>query len=619
MGLAKRLGAVVTFTFLFLGNAGCPRYAPIDPGKYCQSVWNSSSASEAERRQCNPDFFTSSPAGIIVPDIVNKRAPIPYVPITLDELRTLAAKKKDKTYTFTASDIITFEDQRSGKQYGWRDYLIKINAFEQFLNAQGYSVRDTSPDPVVLFSTVIPGVTVIPSSGPASFTPSRDKSFDTSQSSANAPQTRGTTLSFGDKKSFWGQVILQRQLAADVSSLNSRAQFSIDGSIVHNDFSLINALAKGSIPRNTTDAYAATADVAVVGQSIVNEHNATNGASAAHVDKTLSANLVEKAYPIQLQIGPIPVIIHLGFRSTAGLNTHASASSQNGDAFLGPTVDAEGFIDLGLGVDVFRVSGGGSVAIAKATVGEDSPFTYSHDAVQMCADWSPGYQFKLESLNGQFYVEIAVWIPVIGTKKFRWVIATTPGVVLSDETAADSPYHGCYGANCQGSGFEGLLCSGTCLDLNSDLANCGACGNICPAGNACVAGTCYPRTISEGDLTWSWVGPVPNANCKHISDPAEPTGWENTYLCGGISQWSSSGVPPGQVCTSFANPADANPAAWADDYACWGPTAKGGNSLQPAPRDLVFQDPVDIARHYLHCLKLVVPGNSAWQKAYLCW
>ena len=38
------------------------------------------------------------------------------------------------------------------------------------------------------------------------------------------------------------------------------------------------------------------------------------------------------------------------------------------------------------------------------------------------------------------------------------------------------------------------LCGETCLDLQSDAANCGACGRACPAGESCTAGRCQcPR------------------------------------------------------------------------------------------------------------------------------
>ena len=33
-------------------------------------------------------------------------------------------------------------------------------------------------------------------------------------------------------------------------------------------------------------------------------------------------------------------------------------------------------------------------------------------------------------------------------------------------------------------------CSGTCVNPVSDPFNCGACGNTCTAGKTCVAGTC---------------------------------------------------------------------------------------------------------------------------------
>ncbi|MCD6497802.1 MAG: hypothetical protein J7M25_05780, partial [Deltaproteobacteria bacterium] len=38
-------------------------------------------------------------------------------------------------------------------------------------------------------------------------------------------------------------------------------------------------------------------------------------------------------------------------------------------------------------------------------------------------------------------------------------------------------------------------CDGTCVDLQSDDANCGRCGNICPEGTQCSNGRC----IQPGD------------------------------------------------------------------------------------------------------------------------
>jgi hypothetical protein len=42
---------------------------------------------------------------------------------------------------------------------------------------------------------------------------------------------------------------------------------------------------------------------------------------------------------------------------------------------------------------------------------------------------------------------------------------------------------------------QGLTdCGGVCADLGSDLYNCGACGSICPAGAYCSGGACYTTT-----------------------------------------------------------------------------------------------------------------------------
>lgn len=43
---------------------------------------------------------------------------------------------------------------------------------------------------------------------------------------------------------------------------------------------------------------------------------------------------------------------------------------------------------------------------------------------------------------------------------------------------------------CQPPCMGGSCCSGTCITLSKDAANCGTCGNACPAGESCVAGVC---------------------------------------------------------------------------------------------------------------------------------
>lgn len=70
----------------------------------------------------------------------------------------------------------------------------------------------------------------------------------------------------------------------------------------------------------------------------------------------------------------------------------------------------------------------------------------------------------------------------------------------------------CVGGNCAASCGMLDTCGGTCVDLDTDAENCGACGNVCAAGQSCVAGKC-----SCGTATVSFsadVQPIFSASCS---------------------------------------------------------------------------------------------------------
>jgi hypothetical protein len=95
-------------------------------------------------------------------------------------------------------------------------------------------------------------------------------------------------------------------------------------------------------------------------------------------------------------------------------------------------------------------------------------------------------------------------------------------------------------------------CGKKCFNLNTDSANCGACGVVCSSGRACsagvcacpagqsfVAGACIPRFGCTLDLDTCEVGknacpdfPIPTANLCFVTAEGEP-------FCG-----TSSGCAP---------------------------------------------------------------------------
>jgi hypothetical protein len=94
---------------------------------------------------------------------------------------------------------------------------------------------------------------------------------------------------------------------------------------------------------------------------------------------------------------------------------------------------------------------------------------------------------------------------------------------------------GACGAGCAGgaggSGGTGgcpqgeTVCAGACVDLANDVANCGACGEVCTLPNAtaaCMQGTC---SVLECDPGW--------ANCNgHVADGCEADVQSDPMNCG---------------------------------------------------------------------------------------
>jgi hypothetical protein len=93
----------------------------------------------------------------------------------------------------------------------------------------------------------------------------------------------------------------------------------------------------------------------------------------------------------------------------------------------------------------------------------------------------------LRSSNGKYFVAYSVGLN--GTTSSTAI--STAGVVtrvdaddicVTNGSGCDPGVLNCY------AGYT--KCSGACVDLQNDSANCGSCGNACSVGISCVGGSC---------------------------------------------------------------------------------------------------------------------------------
>jgi len=67
--------------------------------------------------------------------------------------------------------------------------------------------------------------------------------------------------------------------------------------------------------------------------------------------------------------------------------------------------------------------------------------------------------------------------------------------VCSDPQTDEANCNGCGNACNPGEG----CCAGACIDVSSDVTNCGDCGNTCPVGNNCCSGICSDPASDEAN------------------------------------------------------------------------------------------------------------------------
>lgn len=136
---------------------------------------------------------------------------------------------------------------------------------------------------------------------------------------------------------------------------------------------------------------------------------------------------------------------------------------------------------------------------------------------------------------------------------------TTPAI---SGTSTESP------AATSQPGTAGTQASVTCsADISSDVANCGGCGNACPANALCQAGQCYcnmgytvennhcvvaPAGTFSGNGCPEGMSPCPDGNCYELNSSAA-----NCGQCGNVCP--ASMICSASTCTNAATEATTAP------------------------------------------------------------
>jgi hypothetical protein len=165
-----------------------------------------------------------------------------------------------------------------------------------------------------------------------------------------------------------------------------------------------------------------------------------------------------------------------------------------------------------------------------------------HGSLDVWVDWGDGssldkgqLQYESDGLSGSITSGSGHAYASPGTFGVTfWVDAQHSAAVgIGASTANVLPLQICSGGTCACSDPSLTPCGSACANLSGDFYNCGACGNACAAGQACIGGTCLVPGCPAGFDT-----------CGHT---CTQVAWDssNCGACGNI-------CPSGQSCLNGA-------------------------------------------------------------------
>lgn len=441
-----------------------------------------------------------------LPNTIERRRPArDYRPFTLADFQQVRPNIRS----------ITRVPLPNGSSVPLSQYLVLINQYERLLNNYGYTLRDQTPQPVILDETRIQGRDTFRTTQGSlrALSPSLEvsaPSFDGPLSQFTPYEENWTIL---DPAIFGVQLVRQSSSTNQPTTIEATDKLLLDGVVFNHRINLITANTLAIVPTSmASDNQLRRARVSLnaLSLSVINKPGEASGQDEFLASDSVSKSLDSDKLRYKTFIGPIPITFEVGFNvnyemkltSRAAINATFNEGNNSGSVRVIARALADALI----------------VRAGLESVLEILSFTYTHNSTSTLKkratiqtpeppwnftsiEWQYGSGYKIGSGAGELLVVIEVDLWILGSRRFAKKIVSWNGYTWEKESEI-SPVQtlwrpaACGAPPSRNANCTGLSGSNGCVNLSADSQNCGGCGVVCPSGRTCQAGKCVRRDSS---------------------------------------------------------------------------------------------------------------------------